>query len=83
MGNLLYGECVSSGITIPVRICTLEDAGCDLEADACESMLDADVSLWIGAIGPLAARVTHETERRIAVTFNEHLDRRILMHFSA
>lgn len=81
MGIILYGECVSARETAQVRISALADQGCDLEADTTAPLLDGDVALWIGAIGPVAATATRRNANRMTVRFKEPLDGKIVEHF--
>ncbi|MCT2398063.1 hypothetical protein [Novosphingobium mangrovi (ex Huang et al. 2023)] len=83
MTAILYGECVGTRETAAVRISNLADEGCHLETDSGASVTDGDVSLWIGAIGPLAATATRESSSHLALRFKEPLDGRILEHFRA
>lgn len=83
MSMIIYGECTGATGTSSVRICELANEGCHLEADRPADMLDCELSLWIGAVGPFAARATSHQASRVAVRFNEPLDGRILQHFSA
>ncbi|EIZ78210.1 hypothetical protein WSK_3185 [Novosphingobium sp. Rr 2-17] len=80
---ILYGEYVSQQETAPVRILGLGGEGCDIEADNGSPSFDNDFSLWIGAVGPFAATLSHKTQAGAAVRFKEPLDGRILHHFSA
>ncbi|MCJ2180533.1 hypothetical protein [Novosphingobium album (ex Hu et al. 2023)] len=81
MATILYGECIAPGQTAKVRISGLADQGCDLETDACETVSDGDVSLWIGAVGPFHASATRKDACHVAVRFKEPIDGRILEHF--
>lgn len=83
MTTVLYGECVGTRETARVRICSLADEGCDLETDCPDSLTDGDVSIWIGAIGPLPGTALRKDSGHLAVRFKEPLDGRILQHFRA
>jgi hypothetical protein len=81
MTAILYGECIGTRESAAVRISNLADEGCHLETDEFATVTDGDVSLWIGAIGPLPATATREDTRHLALRFKEPLDGRILQHF--
>ena len=89
MGKILYGECVWSGMTKPVRISGLTEVDCDLEPEKGEtagsetSVVDGDCALWIGAIGPIEVTAWHKEAGQMAVRFKEPLSDRILHHFNA
>lgn len=83
MGTILYGECIGTREAAEVRISSLADVGCDLEADGTTILTGDDVDLWIGAIGPLSATATRKDGSHWALRFKEPLDGRILEHFRA
>ena len=82
----IYGECETLGRTHAVRISDLTQAGCDLASgegnDPWANSVNGDLSLWIGAIGPLAATASPRDEKHVMAAFKEPLDPRILAHFS-
>lgn len=82
MGMILYGDCVSARETARVRISGLANVGCDLEAEAATPLVDGDVALWIGAVGPFAATATRKNANGLKVRFKEPLDGKILEHFN-
>lgn len=82
MSPVLFGECVNARATTQVRISALASSGCDLEIEVPSGVLDADFSLWIGAVGPFPARARRKDAHRMAAYFKEPLDRRILQHFN-
>ncbi|WP_165912204.1 hypothetical protein [Novosphingobium sp. PhB165] len=82
MGQVLYGECVRSGETTIVRISELASRSCAVETDLPVADMEGDLSLWIGAIGPLAAKATRRDDTNLAVHFVQPLDAQILHHFS-
>lgn len=84
----LYGECVGNSAVAAVRIKGLAGQGCNLEtrepgAVDLSAVAAGDVSLWIGAIGPVAATAERHGDREFSLRFKEPLDSRILSHFSA
>ena len=81
MARIIYGECIGTGASAPVRISALADHGCDLETDGAGAVSDGDVALWIGAMGPFPAMARRENAGRMALRFKEPLDGRILRHF--
>lgn len=83
MNTILYGECVGTGGSAPVRISGLADGGCHLEPLASPALLGENVVLWIGAVGPFAAHAQRNDGRQFTLCFSEPLDRRILDHFGA
>lgn len=78
---ILYGECVSARDTAQVRISGLANLSCDLEAETAAPLSDGDVTLWIGAVGPIAATATRRNAGQLAVRFKEPLDGKIIEHF--
>lgn len=82
MSPVLFGECVNARATAQVRISALATGGCDLEGDIPAGVVDADFSLWIGAVGPFPATARRKDARRMAAYFKEPLDGRILQHFN-
>ncbi|KQM14701.1 hypothetical protein [Novosphingobium sp. Leaf2] len=84
MDAILYGECVgeSDMAAAPVRISRLADQGCDLIVESAAGLFDTDFSLWIGAVGPLAAVAAKRSGRNVEVRFKQPLDARILRHFN-
>ena len=82
----LYGECETPDRTLAVRISELTRTGCDLASgkgnDPWTGSVNGDLSLWIGAIGPLAATAMQRDEIHVMAAFKEPLDPRILAHFA-
>lgn len=89
--SALYGECIGLGDSARVRISSLANSGCNIEiADAtlnpCAVLLgsaEAAVELWIGAVGPFAARLTELSGAAARAQFTEPLDARIVEHFAS
>lgn len=82
MDTILYGECVSAREAARVRISRLAKLGCDLEAEGMAPIIDGDVALWIGAVGPFAATARRRNTGCTTVRFKEPLDGKIVDHFN-
>lgn len=82
MAKVLYGDCVADRDSLRVRISDLAGAGCKLEAVTAGSALDGDVSLWIGAVGPIPATATQHDRAHASLRFKEPLNSAILYHFA-
>lgn len=78
----IYGECEAQGRRLKVQIRDLAGSGCGIASESGEVPVDGDLSLWIGAIGPLAATAMRLDETHMSALFKEPLDDRILKHFA-
>lgn len=78
----IYGECISASGRAPVLVSGLAPNGCDLSSEATAPLLDGDLLLWIGAIGPLAMTAVRKDDRSLSAHFAEPLDDKIVAHFN-
>lgn len=78
----IYGECVGAGKRATVKVSGLAPTGCELAAEPADALPDGELSLWIGAIGPLAVIATRRDETHLTAMFSEPLDEKILEHFA-
>lgn len=78
----IYGECIGASGRAPVLVSGLVPDGCDLSSEAPAPLLDGELSLWIGAIGPLAVTTVRKDERSLSARFAEPLDDKIVRHFN-
>lgn len=83
MVTILYGECVGPRASTAVRISELAGQGCDLETDGAATVTDGEVSLWIGAVGPIPAKAIRKDACHASLRFSSPLDPAILHHFQA
>lgn len=83
MIKFLYGECVSAGKAISVRIRDLACQGCEIVTDTRADPIKGDCALWIGAIGPFPAILECRTNGQHSAYFKEPLDQKIVSHFRA
>ena len=76
------GECITATARTAVVISELAIHECSFLVDRANARLDGEAWLWIGAIGPLAIRVTRPGERPLHARFKKPLDPRIVDHFA-
>ncbi|OCC25026.1 hypothetical protein MB02_06220 [Croceicoccus estronivorus] len=76
-------ECVFKSRRIDTLVSSLASDGCDLRAPSDAMALDGELSLWIGAIGPIDVAVAHRHDDVLHVRFRQPLDPRIIAHFNA
>jgi len=78
----IFGECVCAGQRANVLVSGLACDSCNLWAEAVDLPLECEFTLWIGAVGPIAATARRIDATRFAARFAEPVDERIVDHFA-
>jgi len=78
----IYGECETREKRMAVRITDLGRSGCALSSAGRDMLPDGEMTLWIGAIGPILAIAMQNDASRASAAFKQPLDPRILNHFT-
>jgi hypothetical protein len=80
----LYGECIGADTQARVRISSLVGNGCEVEVESPQLVVvDGELALWIGAVGPFRATASRCDRSRLMLRFEEPLDPKILDHFQS
>ncbi|MDD3798665.1 MAG: hypothetical protein PHE36_05750 [Novosphingobium sp.] len=75
-------ECIVESRKIDTLVSELASDGCDIRAASDIKVLEGNLSLWIGAIGPIDIAAARQDEDVLHVRFRQPLDPRIIAHFN-
>jgi hypothetical protein len=78
----IFGEFVCGSARAPVEISQLRSEECCLALDG-HPMLDGELELWIGAIGPFGIVADQAGSRGFTARFKTPLEAEIISHFNA